>query len=42
VDGNYVIELEVNLMLPSGSRHEGKPEPEMKNITGRLVLQIPL
>lgn len=42
VDDNYVIELEVNLMLPSGSRHEGEPEPEMKNIKGRLVMQVEL
>lgn len=42
IGDNYYIELDVNLMLPSRSRYEGEPEPEMKNIKGRLVMQVEL
>lgn len=42
IDAFYYIELDVNLMLPSRSRFDGLPEPEMKNIQGRLVMQVEL
>jgi len=42
IEPYYYIELDVNLMLPSRSRFDDLPEPEMKNIKGRLVMQIPL
>lgn len=42
IGSKYFIELDVNLRLPSWSRYEGEPEPEMKKIKGIFVLQIEL
>lgn len=42
IGSQYFIELDVNLQLPHGSRYENEPEPEMKSIKGKYVLQIEL